>query len=859
MAESTTASVTSTPQDNQDARSETLRYLDLLYPDPPPDAWLVVSWLVPHDAAPPPWHSQWFPAPEQEDAARCIVEQARRSNVYVGLGLRRPDCTPGEHTRGSSADVDALPGLWVELDHNAGVHAAQNLPTPDELLALIEGLPFRFSLLVDSGGGYHAYVLFKERWVLHTPEEHQTAALLLKRFQRTIQAQAAAHGWKIDKTDDLARVLRPAGTLNHKSSPPKPVTLLHEDTIRYNPSDIADAPWLAIVEDTYTPSAGAGNFPPAWLEPIVTGCAWLRHCQHDAVRLPEPEWYGMLGIVGRCADGEPLAHEWSARYPRYSQEETTRKLQHALADAGPRTCSTLRFDLGADPYCRDCPHWGTIKSPIVLGMARTQRPAARTAQQHGSTPGPEPSDPYACPELPAYAKVDDTRAAEASLWLDDYIQFSRKWAPRSYDGFHEGAALFGLSTTNARRTKIQFGPRGVYTSLYLALAARTSLFTKTTVADIALGLLRQAGLACLLADDDATPQAFLRSLTLHLPNDYADLPEEAQEAIRQRLAFAGQKGWFYEEWGQHLQAMMQKEGMMAAFRSILRRLDDHQDAYVYSSISRGRDVLTKPYVALLANVTPADLKPFIRAQSPLWRDGYIARFAFIAPGNTPVSSAPFPDGAFTYPVHLIQTLTAWQKRLGIPRVTVEPIHAQKGRETGRYRIAFTHPHKEIPSVLSPDVQKAFYAYDRGMHELMTHTRHEDLDGSYARFPMKALRIAGLLASLHDDGDKHTIWPAQWYRGQQIAERWRQDLHKLLQQVHEDDSTTREGRGEQRIIAVLKKHGALTVRDINRWTKLAHGDILQSLTVLLCAGVVQEAKTARTKTYSYVVPGEPAVE
>src|SRR4029434_2776563 len=102
---------------------------------------------------------------------------------------------------------------------------------------------------------------------------------------------------------------------------------------------------------------------------------------------------------------------------------------------------------------------------------------------------------------------------------------------RAYAVFHEAAALFGLSTTAARRVKIEFGPHGVYTSLYMALAACTSLFTKTTAVDIALALLRAAGLQALLADDDATPQAFLRSLTLHIPPEYAELPPEVQEAL----------------------------------------------------------------------------------------------------------------------------------------------------------------------------------------------------------------------------------------------------------------------------------------------------------------------------------------
>ena len=104
--------------------------------------------------------------------------------------------------------------------------------------------------------------------------------------------------------------------LNHKSGTPKPVTILHEDASRYNPSDIADAPWLAAIEDTYTPSTDNGHFPPTQLDPIVNGCAWLQHCRDDAGTLPEPEWYGMLGIIGRCVDGAQVAQEWSAPYPR---------------------------------------------------------------------------------------------------------------------------------------------------------------------------------------------------------------------------------------------------------------------------------------------------------------------------------------------------------------------------------------------------------------------------------------------------------------------------------------------------------------------------------------------------------------
>jgi hypothetical protein len=162
------------------------QYLELLYPDAPPEAWLVVSWI----AAQGPWCSRWFRIIQSEDAT-AFISQVQGYNVYTGIGLRHPDCTPAADKRGESAEVYALPGLWIEFDHNAGVHSAKNLPTPDELLAFIETLPFRFSLLVDSTGGYHGYALFKEPWILDTPTERDAATLLLRRFQCTIQAQAA--------------------------------------------------------------------------------------------------------------------------------------------------------------------------------------------------------------------------------------------------------------------------------------------------------------------------------------------------------------------------------------------------------------------------------------------------------------------------------------------------------------------------------------------------------------------------------------------------------------------------------------------------------------------------------------------
>jgi hypothetical protein len=779
-------------------------------------------------------------------------------SVYFGVAIQHPSRQPNPFQRSQNASAYIMPGLYFDLDIASGAHAASALPaTAEEALAFLHALPAPPSLVVHTGGGLHAYWLFDTPVWLHTEGDRATMQHLMRQCTHTLCQRGAALGWTLDALRDLARVLRPAGTVNHKYG--TPVTILEEHTHRYTTADFG---WLTPLP---APSVHHGNGHTVGAQPDLVavveayGGTLTQKSEHE-LHGAHPQHGSSTGTNLDINSSEGLFHCWrhGTGGDAFSLIAVCAGLV-ACADLQPGALSGAIFpkvlDIAHDQFGWTPPATATPPDPTddPAELADLLRRAQADAAQRGNghQPGPEPTDPFACPELPASAKVDDERAKEASIFLDDYIAFSQHWAPRAYEGFHEATGLFTLSTTGAHRVKIELGPHGVYTSLYLALAARTSLYTKTTAVDLALALLRRAGLQPLLADDDATPQAFLRSLTLYIPPDYGDLPAEAQEAIRDRLAFAGQKGWFYEEWGQHLHAMMQKEGPMAAFRSILRRLDDHKDEYVYASISRGRDILIKPYVALLANVTPADLKPFLRAQSPLWRDGYIARFAFIAPGECPASTAPFPEGAMKIPDPLITTLASWHKRLGIPRVVLSPVTDAKGKATGRYQPTFTQPHRETTYALSPEVRTAFYAYDAALHTLMAQSTNEDLDGSYARLPMKALRIAGLLASLHDDSSSYTIWPRHWYRGQQITERWRRDLHRLIKQVGEAESVSRESKTEQRLLTVLRHNAALSLRDIHLKTKLAYSNIEHTLRPLVSVGVVREKTTTRTKKYAYV--------
>ncbi|MFN3652582.1 MAG: phage/plasmid primase, P4 family [Armatimonadota bacterium] len=143
-----------------------------------------------------------------------------------------------------------------------------------------------------------------------------------------------------------------------------------------HPDDVSPAPlpeWLLdqLVNRRKTAEAtgpkGVDQGQLALVDPVLAGCAWLRHCVDDAASLKEAPWHALATICAQLQDGQRLYHEWSKPFPRYDQAETQEKLDHARRTSRPRTCSAIRMELDGEPYCSGCPHWGKIRSPIALG------------------------------------------------------------------------------------------------------------------------------------------------------------------------------------------------------------------------------------------------------------------------------------------------------------------------------------------------------------------------------------------------------------------------------------------------------------------------------------------------------------
>lgn len=471
-------------------------------------------------------------------------------------------------------------------------------------------------------------------------------------------------------------------------------------------------------------------------------------------------------------------------------------------------------------------------------------------------PKPEPKpELLEIPSIPREARLAPEIGADACPWLDQYIEFSRQWSPRSFDGFHEATALWVLSTTAARRVRFHFGkPR--YTNLYLMLAGRTTVHAKSSATEIGKQVLQKAGLEFLLASDQATPQAFLSALSRkELPPNYDHLNDELKAWARFRIAFNAQRGWYFEEFGSGIEAMMRKSGVMADFRGILRAFDDCPGIYARDTISRGLERVERPYLALIGNLTPADLRPVASRGSQLWGDGFLARFAFITPPADEIKRGRFPKGERVIPPDLIQPIVDWHKRLGWPDLKISDQLDHEGNPTGEKEIE-TGPIPTQTLALSDEVINAYYAYDHALLEIAQANGSEDLDGNYGRLGEKALRVAALFASL---AGSDVIALPHFAKAQSTVERWRLYTHRIYDQVTTQTPSDRRHLEDNALEALKRWQGTekypdgMTAAEVARFVRgCATGDMTILLDGLERGGALEKHKPQRAERY--YIPG-----
>lgn len=271
---------------------------------------------------------QWLPG---------VIGKYREYDLYFGVATR-------EHGNGKKEGIIHIPAVWADIDF-------KNTPQ-DKADRLLSELPVKPSVIIESGGGYHVY------WFLKEPAGAENIPMVQAVNRKLASFLEADFG-----VCDASHILRMPGTLNHKYSPARTVTVKDYTGARYNLEEFDFLPEVPENQD----DENRGQDPD--IEKLFE-CSFMKWCSYKPEEVSEPLWYAMVSNVARVSPGGPdLVHELSRRYPGYSKKETDQKILHALNSSGPHTCKYIRVN--GYKCCQNC----GVKSPINL-LARNGLPAA---------------------------------------------------------------------------------------------------------------------------------------------------------------------------------------------------------------------------------------------------------------------------------------------------------------------------------------------------------------------------------------------------------------------------------------------------------------------------------------------------
>lgn len=146
------------------------------------------------------------------------IPQWRDIGEDLYFGVHPSKVQKGPRNRTENTDIEAINCLYSDFD-------AKDFNNDKEvILDHIDDLELPPTVVVDSGGGYHVYWLFNEPVMLLTSELRATFSALQKRWAKEVGGDKGVN--------DLARVLRLPGTLNHKpeyEDGPRQVEILEVD------------------------------------------------------------------------------------------------------------------------------------------------------------------------------------------------------------------------------------------------------------------------------------------------------------------------------------------------------------------------------------------------------------------------------------------------------------------------------------------------------------------------------------------------------------------------------------------------------------------------------------------------------
>jgi hypothetical protein len=326
---------------------------------------------------------------EDHDSLAWRINTLTDTHVYYALGGFKHGAIQ-EYSGRKQDNVEYLRAFWMDIDverdnpKKYSTKSAAGAAVASFVAAL--GLPE--PLVVVSGSGLHAY------WPLTQDIIRQE----WKPIAQALKLAAQAHGLLVDhsRTSDEASILRPVGTLNNKTIPAKPVVAIEWSGTPVQVGVIAAA--LRATQPLILPIGGfditnelgvalaSTTTNKKIFQRVMAKCPQIQwaydHMQYGpdglnaagdkGEKVAEPVWKACLSVISRCENGERHAHTFSKPYPVYTIHETQAKYIQEAGKDMPANCTTFH-SLNPGP-CVTCPHFGRIKSPVILGIEHVELP-----------------------------------------------------------------------------------------------------------------------------------------------------------------------------------------------------------------------------------------------------------------------------------------------------------------------------------------------------------------------------------------------------------------------------------------------------------------------------------------------------
>jgi predicted transcriptional regulator len=464
----------------------------------------------------------------------------------------------------------------------------------------------------------------------------------------------------------------------------------------------------------------------------------------------------------------------------------------------------------------------TAEVPVSEVLARCAADMTSIVNRYQQPKPPRQRVEVHVPPLPAEAALTDAEAAAAEQigrLLDVFMTWATRRAALTPSLFLEAAYLWLVSVAVARRACIQIGGTRYFSRLWVLWVAITTRYAKSTGLMAVHDVVERA-FPHMLIPNQSTPEALIAALAGRVPDNLDSLPEVDRQRIQAGLKFAAQRGLLIDEASSLLGAS--RKDYMHGLVELLLQTYDMKERLEFATKGQGLLIIRKPGLSILGATTPMAMARYVSLDQ--WETGETARYALLCPENQPDQVVGFiGDESVSYepPSELVTGLKQLHEWLPDPPDPHQP----------------DSPEKLLYARITPDALRRLDTYHKALQNMIGDDLDTRLHGNYGRLPAIAMTVALNLA-LSDwvyqaHGNRPTIQVGHAARAQQIVERWRASVHRLLPTLDE----TADSRGQARIVALLRNSPGMTARELSRYCGMKTRDMNNALAVLLESGEI----------------------